>query len=174
MKKIIVIVLLLSISASLIWADDAEVKTPTLGFSLLLTDSLAFMGIGLELYLGHIGLGATFTTMFFSSEGVTIIFAEPGAYGRFYFFDPSASMYLGVGLTYWTFFGGTGNSIQGVDAGLLNLNGAIGFNAMFGNKKEFRFAIEIGPRYVLPTAGGTTSTTGFIFPHFLIQFGMNV
>jgi len=62
--------------------------------------------------------------------------------------------------------------MQGVDAGLLNINVPLGFSAMFGNKKEFRFNIEVGPRYTMFTMGSTTGN-GFFFFHMLIGFGMN-
>jgi outer membrane protein W len=171
MKKAFTVIFLVCLLAAYGWAEEAA--NPSAGFSLILTDSIAFAGFGAEAFLGNVGLGASCTTMFLSANGGTLLFLEPGGYLRYYFAGPQGSFYLGVGATYFTFFTMGNGSASGYDAGLLNMNGAIGFSAMFGNKKEFRFAIELGPRYVLPTAAGSTGT-GWVFPHFLLQFGMNI
>jgi hypothetical protein len=177
MKRISLVFLLFFFSLAIVSAQEAgeEAPNPNVGFSLVFTDSIAFAGLGVELYLGNIGLGGTFTTFFFGYEGNNLYFPEPGVYVRYYFFGPQASMYIGLCATYITLVAQSKTDFQGIEAGLLNTDLAVGFNAFFGSKKNFRFAIEVGPRYVKGVQKSEViSDSGFLFFHFLLQFGMNI
>ncbi|MBN1523629.1 MAG: hypothetical protein JW904_04030 [Spirochaetales bacterium] len=168
MKRILFVLLMICLAATFGWSQAAD---PSVGLSIIFTDSLAFTGFGVEAYLGNLGLGATLTGFVMGDSTATVFLLEPGAYVRYYFFGPSASMFIGGSASYFTGFGASGSTISGTELGLINLNVPIGFNAMFGDMKEFRFSVEVGPRYTMLS---TDMSYGFFFMHFMLQFGMNL
>jgi len=174
MKRVAVVLLLLICVAGFGFSQSSG-GSPKGTVSFVLTDSFAFVGMGGELYLNNIGLGATFTAMALGGTNSLVFLYEPGAYGRLYLGDPSGSMFLTSGVTYFTGAGGSlDTGIDKADLGLLNVNAGIGYNAFFGTGDKTRFSFEIGPRYVVPVSADTGSSTGWIWVHFSIMFGMNI
>jgi hypothetical protein len=168
MKKFLVVLLILSLGAGYISAQDR--KTGAVG--LVFTDSIAFAGVGGELFLGNLGLGATFTFLPIGGGGNMVIFYEPGAYARFYFGNPVSAMYLMGGMSYFTAAGSSGDSgLNSWDGGILNINGGFGYNAMFGDNNATRFYIEVGPRYTSLIIDSDEDIYAGFFLHFALGFG---
>ena len=71
-------------------------------------------------------------------------------------------------MTYLTAAGSSDSgSIEGVDAGVVNINGGIGYNALLGNDNATRFSLEIGPRYsALARQRWTKCSMKAFFLHF--------
>jgi len=170
MKRVTILALILLLAVGLLWAEEGEKKL-TGAVSFILTDSLAFMGLGGELFFGNLGLGATFTGFIVGTSGGTVFLLEPGAYGRLYLGDLSSCFYLMGGASYFTFGASAEGLTSMADARLLNINTGIGYNALFGKKNNTRFSVEMGPRYTLPV-WGEDKGQGFFFPHFALMFGM--
>ena len=178
MRKFLILFLFIAILAGPLFSVE-EAKPPFLTMNLILKDSFAFTGLGLEILLGNLGLGGTFTTFFMGVPGtdVTVFLYEPGVYVHFYFADPSAALYALLDIS---FLGAGAMSSQGSatteNTGILNLNAGIGFNAYFGSKKDIHFSIELGARYpYFVLAGSVVEGLQFpVFPHFQLQFGMGL
>lgn len=175
MRKFVILFLLVCLFASPVWAEE-EATPPLLTMNIILKDSIAFTGIGLELLLGNLGIGGTFTTIFFGVEGVTVFFYEPGVYVHFYLGKPEGSLYLLGDISFWSLgvmAGGQTHTVE--DTGILNLNAGVGFNAYFGKRKNVHFSIELGVRYpYIVVAGYIGEAPFFVIPHFQLQFGMGV
>jgi hypothetical protein len=168
MKRVAILILILLLGTAMLGAQES--KTGSVG--LMFTDSFAFAGIYGELFLGNLGLGATFTALPWGSGDTMVILYEPGFYGRFYMGDIASAMYLMGGMTYLTAAGSSeSGSIEGVDAGVLNVNGGIGYNALLGNNNATRFSLEIGPRYSAWRADGDEVFYEGFFLHFALYFG---
>ncbi len=169
MKRILIVALLVLVCAGSLTAQDS--KTGSVG--LMFTDSFAFAGVSGELFLNKFGLGATFTFLPWGSGDAMIILYEPGLYGRFYFADFESTMYLMGGMSYFTAAGASTDSgtLEGVDAGVVNLNTGIGYNALIGANQATRFSIEVGPRYSSWLYDGDEVFYEGFFLHFAMYFG---
>jgi hypothetical protein len=169
MKKLFVFVLLLAIMAGMSYAEDQP--TPTAALDIMFTDSLAFAGLDLELFLGPLGLGPSLTFLPFTVSGASVIFYEPGAFVHFYFGSPRSSLYLFVSSTYFTAFAYSNGQSANLEGGIFNVNGGLGFNAFLD---KFRIGIELGYRYaaLYSTATGTSYEMPFQIPiHFALRGG---
>lgn len=168
MKRVLVMLLILSLGT--VYLNAEERKTGAVG--LVLTNSIAFAGIGGELFLGNLGLGATFTFLPIGGGDDMVLFYEPGAYARFYFGNPVSAMYLMGGMSYFTAAGTSGDSgLQAFDGGILNINGGFGYNAMFGDNNATRFFVEVGPRYTTMVVDSDEEIYAGFFLHFALGFG---
>ena len=170
MKRILLLILCIFIGAG--FATAQESKTGSIG--LVFTDSIAFAGLYGELFLGNLGIGATFTALPIGNGDAMVIFYEPGVYGRLYFGDLAGAMYLMGGMSYFTAAGGSSDSdgLKSFDGGALNINGGVGYHALFGANNATRFSIEVGPRYSTWVYEGDDAGlyAGF-FLHFALYFG---
>jgi hypothetical protein len=169
MKRVLAILLILSLVT--VYLNAEENKNGAVG--LVLTNSIAFSGIGGELFLGNLGIGATFTFLPIGGGGDMVLFYEPGAYARFYFGNPASAMYLMGGMSYFTAAGSdSGDSgLQAFDGGILNINGGFGYNSMFGDNNATRFYIEVGPRYTTLVVDSDEEIYAGFFLHFALGFG---
>ena len=175
-KFLILFIFIAFIGGPLFAEEDADI--PFITLNILFKDSLAFMGIGMEVIFGNIGIGGTFTTFFMGSSqaDTTLFLYEPGVYIHLYLGDPDSAMYLlgdisffGIGVT------SGGETTTSENTGILNLNAGIGFNAYFGSKNNIHFSIEIGARYPYFVLEGEVDDSFFIIiPHFQLQFGMGL
>jgi hypothetical protein len=176
MKKIVILVLLIALFSGQLWAQEDDASLPFLTLNLILKDSIAFTGFGLEALLGNLGIAATFTTFFFGNDPM-IFFYEPGVYVHFYFADPSAALYALVDVSFFSAGAMSGGETETAgDNGILNLNAGVGFNAYFGAKKNIHFSIELGARYpyIVYEGDAIDELNLPIFPHFQLQFGMGL
>jgi hypothetical protein len=172
MKRSIVIALVLLLAAGTVFGQATDQNdSPRGAVSFVLAGSFAPFGIGAEVFLGPLGLGGTFTLLPFGTSGNFIVLYEPGAYGRLYFSDPASSMFASVSTSYLSVAGSSAGELDTLDAGILRLNGSLGYNAFFGADNSTRFAFELGPRYNVPVVSGASQDTGWIFVHFMLMFG---
>ena len=169
MKKILLCVFLLFIVAGAAWAQEEE-KEQIGSISFVLIDSYAPIGIGAEFFLGNFGVGATFTTLFFATEGEWVFALEPGAYGRYYFGDLSSTFFVSAGVSYLTAAGSYGGDVDLLKYGLLKVNIGLGYNAIFGKNQNARFSLELGPRYRYLTDPDHSVTLPILI-HFMLLFG---
>jgi hypothetical protein len=193
MRKFILLVLIIMFFGGLLWAEEPEAreeKLPVLTFNFLLKDAIAAPGFSMELLLGRLGIGGTFSFFFMgfsdflsSNKDVILYIYEPGVYVHLYLFDPEASLYvlgdLSFAMLAATSEGETVFDSGDYDTGLLALNLGVGFNAFMGSKKRIHFSIELGARYNTYIIEGEEADQPIplcspILPHFQIQFGMGL
>ena len=172
MRRALIVTLVLLFAAGTVFAQDSGADSQPRGaVSFVLAGSFAPFGAGAEVFLGPLGLGGTFTMLPFGTAGNFILLYEPGVYGRFYFGDLESSMYASASTSYLSVAGSSAGDLDNLDAGILRLNGALGYNAFFGSDNSTRFAFELGPRYNVPVVSGASQDTGWIFVHFMLMFG---
>lgn len=175
MKRLFVVVMVLLCVGGVALGQETsqaqETPTPTGSVNFILAGSFAPFGLGAEVFLGPFGLGATFTALPFGAQDNFIFLYEPGAYGRFYFGDLESALFASASTSYLSVAGSSAKELDTLDAGILRLNGALGYNAFFGRDNSTRFAFELGPRYNVPIVGGASQDTGWIFVHFMLMFG---
>ena len=172
MRRVLIIAMVLLFAAATVFAQDTgSADTPRGAVSFVLAGSFAPFGIGAEAFLGPLGLGGTFTFLPFGGGGDFIVLYEPGAYGRLYFSDPASSLFASVSTSYLSVAGSSAGDLDTLDAGILRINGSLGYNAFFGSDNSTRFAFELGPRYNVPVVSGASQDTGWIFVHFMLMFG---
>ncbi len=167
MRRFIVFLVLGGVLSQGSFANSPEMvrKMPIGGLSLMLHGSFAVIGVGGELFLGNLGLGGQFTFLPLGGSDGFLLFYEPGANLRFYPFGPLNSLYVGLGLSYFRVYGEINSISFTIDPELFNYNLALGYSVAFGDQKNTRLTLEIGPRFVkLPT-------TSFFFPHFNLSLG---
>jgi hypothetical protein len=158
MKYVIIFILCGIIVCFPVCGNEQEDVVPASSLSIVLVDSIAFMGISYESFFRHSGFGLT-CTMFFLED---ILAVEPGVFTRYYFGDISSSLYILGSAT--LLIAGIGYGASGI---LYNLNTGFGFNAIFGAKNNIRFSIELGPRL----SGSVSYGDHIFFPHFQLMFG---
>ena len=173
MKRVLVVVLMLALLTGLAFGQEG--KRPIGAVSFELGGSfVAPIGVGVEFFLGPVGLGAEVRGLFLSTGGSLVGTVEPGAAVRFYFASLDSSMYLMGGVSYLTVFG-VGEGAAGVaNVGLLKPKAGIGYNALFGKNNRTRFAVELGAVYMLPVVEGDALDISNMFPilpHFMLMFG---
>jgi hypothetical protein len=168
MKKVLIVLVLVVLIAGVSWSQEA--RKPMGAVSFLLGGSIvAPIGVGLEFFLGPVGLSIEARGLFFAYEGTAAGFFDPGAHLRFYFSSLDSSLYLVAGASYLTVFD---TEAGVVDAGIVKPMGGVGYNALFGRDNRIRFNAELGAVGFVPVAGGEFFDLGlFILPHFLIGFG---
>ncbi|MFO8065909.1 MAG: hypothetical protein ACQETQ_11215 [Spirochaetota bacterium] len=175
MKRLFVLVLVVLCAGGVALGQESselqDSNTPTGSLNFVLAGSFAPFGIGAELFLGPIGLGATFTALPFGAQDNFILLYEPGAYGRFYFSDLESALFASASVSYLSVAGSSASELNTLDAGIMRLNGALGYNAFFGSENATRFSFELGPRYNVPVVGGASQDEGWIFVHFMLMFG---
>ena len=174
MKKTLLVLIVLIFLAAVSWGEGEGWK-PIGAVSFELGGAIvAPIGVGLEFWLGHVGLSAEFRFLFMGVSGVLAGFIEPGAAVRFYFAPIESSLFLMGGVSYVTGFavgeGGAGTTA----VGWLKPKVGIGYNALFGKNNRIRFAAELGAVYIWPMVRGDLLSTSDLFPvlpHALIMFG---
>lgn len=168
MKKMSSLLLMGLLLAGTANAQQVEKKQPVGSVSVVLIGSLAFVGVSGELLLGSLGLGAQVSVFGYGRNNGFILLYEPGFFGRFYLGNPVSAFYLTAGLTYFNIAGESQGQGFNWNTNIININTGIGYNAFFGDNRDVRFSIEIGPRYV--TSIKDTSIR-FFWPHFALMFG---
>lgn len=168
MKKMTSVLLLGVLLAGSAQAQETPRRQPVGSVSLVLIGSLAFVGVSGELLLGSLGIGAQVSAFGLGGSGNFILFYEPGFYGRFYMGNPVSAFYLTAGLTYFNIVGKIEGESFNWKSNIVNINTGIGYNAFFGDNRDVRFSIEIGPRYVTWLED---TSAGFFWPHFAMMFG---
>jgi len=173
MKKMLLVLLAVLFLAGAGWGQEGAKPSWALSFELG-GSLIAPIGVGAEVFLGHLGLGAEFRFLFMALSGVFESTMEPGAAVRWYFGNLDSSLFLMGGVSYLTGFaigeGGAGTS----PIGLLKPKVGIGYQALFGKNNRTRFAAEIGAVYIWPVVKGNLIDVADIFPvlpHALIMFG---
>jgi hypothetical protein len=174
MRRILLVLVAVVFLAGLGWSEGEVNPKGAVSFELG-GGVIAPIGVGVEFFLGPIGLGAEFRFMFIAVEGVMVGALEPGANVRFYFSNLDSSFFLMGGVSYLTAFaigeGGAGTA----PFGFLKPKAGVGYQALFGKNNKTRFAIELGAVYLWPVADGSVlSSSDIIFPilpHFMIMFG---
>ena len=173
MKKMLLVLVAVIFIAAVSWGQEAKQPFGAVSFELG-GAIIAPIGVGLEFFLGHVGLGAELRFLFAAFSGVLGGFIEPGAAVRFYFAPIESSLFLMGGVSYVTGFavgsGGSGTA----PIGLLKPKVAIGYNVLFGKKGRTRFAAELGAVGLFPVVQGDLVDVANIFPvlpHALIMFG---
>ena len=173
MKKALLALVILVVLSGLAFGQEA--KKPTAAVSLELFGSIiAPMGLGVEFFLGPVGIGAELRGLFFGTGDMLIGTLEPGLAARFYFGDLDSALFLMGGVSYVTAWAFSSGETGTADFGFLKPKAAIGYNALFGKDSRTRFAIELGAVYMQPVFEGTAldwDVTWPILPHFLIMFG---
>jgi hypothetical protein len=174
MKKMLLVLVAVIFLAAVSWGEG-EAKQPFGAVSFELGGAIiAPIGVGVEFFLGRVGLGAELRFLFAAFSGVFGGFIEPGAAVRFYFAPIESSLFLMGGVSYVTGFaigaGGAGTA----PIGLLKPKLAVGYNVLFGKNGRIRFAAELGAVYIWPVVQGDLVDISNLFPilpHALIMFG---
>jgi len=168
MKKVLIVLVVLVLIGGVAWSQEA--KRPLGAVSFLLGGSVvAPIGVGLEFFLGPVGLALEARGLFFAYEGSAFGTFDPGAYLRFYFSGVDSSLYLVGGASYLTFWE---TEAGVVEAGLLKPKAGVGYNALFGRDNRIRFNAELGGVGFIPVVEGDFfEMPALILPHFLIGFG---
>ncbi len=173
MKKTLLVLIVLIFLAAVSWGQEAKKPIGAVSFEVG-GAIIAPIGVGLEFFLGRVGLAAELRFLFAAFQGVLGGFIEPGAAVRFYFAPVESSLFLMGGVSYVTGFavgsGGSGTT----PIGLLKPKIAIGYNALFGKDNRIRFAAEIGAVYLWPVVQGDLIDVSNLFPvlpHALLMFG---
>ncbi len=174
MKKMLLVLVALIFLAALSWGEG-EAKQPLGAVSFELGGAIiAPIGVGVEFFLGRVGLGAELRFLFMAFSGVLGGTVEPGAAVRFYFAPIESSLFLMGGVSYVTAFAVGGEGAGVAPIGLLKPKVAIGYNVLFGKKGRTRFAAELGAVYIWPVVRGDLFDVSNLFPilpHALIMFG---
>ncbi len=153
-------------------AQEPPPAQPTGAVSFVLLDSVAFAGFAVDFYTGNLGFGGFLTALPLGGSGGTIVFFEPGAYGRYYFGPLDGTFFVTGGVSYWTAAGSGDEEVMGfAEYGHFNINSGLGFHSLFGGRSNTRFTVELGPRYTIPTYDEENGG-GFLFLHFMMSFGM--
>ena len=166
------------------WAEEEEEEVPFLTLNIVLKAWLTPFGLGAEALFGHLGIGGTFTVLFFGTpDGNSFYLYEPGVYAHFYLFDPAASLYI-AGDVSFTMIGITVGGEEVInsadyDSGILNLKGGVGFNAFFGKDNKVHFSVELGVHYFnIIIHGEEIPFEEYcctpVLPYFQLQFGMGL
>ncbi len=172
MRRVLIVTLVLLFAAGIAVGQDSGTDAQPRGaVSFILAGSFAPFGAGAEVFLGPLGLGGTLTMLPFGTAGNFVLLYEPGVYGRLYFSDPESAMYASASTSYLSVAGASAGDLGTLEAGILRLNGALGYNAFLGRDNSTRFAFELGPRYNAPVVSGASQDTGWIFVHFMLMFG---
>ena len=169
MKRLLIILIVLSLPLG------GAFSGPIGAASLVLTDSLAFFGLGGEFFAGPFGIGLTLTSFVFEGEDSLHLLYEPGGYIHYYTGNLADTFYILAGLTYLD----TAVELSPnrgwpslVRNGLLNINAGLGYHTFLGTLDRFRFSVEFGPRYVVWTKAEPGNKSGWFFAHALFQIGL--
>lgn len=168
MKKTALLLIVLALVAGLAWSQ--ETATPRGSVSMLLGGNvLAPIGVGVEFFLGNIGIVGELRGLFFGAEGNFVGTVEPGAYARFYFSGPDSSLYLSGGVSYWTAW----SSEEVAQGGLVRPRAAVGYSALFGKGERTRFHMELGGTWNLVATNGdlVEEFPAMLLPYMLFGFG---
>ena len=169
MKRLLIILIVLTLPLGTAFSG------PIGAASLVLTDSLAFFGLGGELFAGPFGIGLTFTAFVIEGEDGLHLLYEPGGYIHYYTGNLAETFFIHAGLTYLDtsiVLGPNRGWPSLVRNGLLNINAGLGYHTFFGNLDRFRFSVEFGPRYVVWTRAEPGNKSGWLFAHILFQVGL--
>ncbi|MBN1836148.1 MAG: hypothetical protein JW820_09885 [Spirochaetales bacterium] len=169
MKKVLIVLVVLALIGGVAWSQEA--RKPIGAVSFLLGGSVvAPIGVGVEFFLGHLGLGIEARGLFIAVEGEALGTFDPGALIRFYFSDLDSSLYLMGGASYLTVWD---TEVGAVAGGLLKPKAGVGYNGMFGRDNRIRFNVELGGVGFVPLVEGEfiEGMPAMILPHFLIGFG---
>jgi hypothetical protein len=175
LSKILVVFILLIFVASLAWSAEEETeKARFLSINFVLLDSVAFVGVGAEVYLANLlGIGGVFSVLPLGANGNYIMFYEAEGYVRLYFFGPDNSLFFGGNVGYFSAVGNIEDAGFSIDAGLLDMSPSIGYNIFMGKENNARFAVEVGPRFTKAVVEGNASQEFLVNVFFQLMFGMN-
>lgn len=168
MKRIVLVLVVLVLIASVGWSQEAA--APRGSVSMLLGGNIfAPIGVGVEFFFGNIGIVGELRGLFFGAQGDFVGTVEPGAYARFYFSGPDSSLYLNGGVSYWTAW----SSEAVAQGGLVRPRAAVGYSALFGKGERTRFHMELGGTWNLVAAEGdiVDEFPALILPYMLLGFG---
>ena len=171
MKKHLLVICLLCLFALANGFGDSD---PIFALNLLLTDSVAFTGLGFEFFLLPLGLGGTFTASLLDGKDTVFLLYEPGAYAHFYLGNLAETFFIALGATYIDstgFIGLTRRTPSLLRNGLLNINAGLGYHTLIGRMDNFRLSVEFGPRYVVWTKAPSWEKSGWLFAHFSLMIG---
>ena len=171
MTKRLFVICLICFCVSAYGFGDSD---PFVSINWLLTDSVAFTGLGFEFFFLPLGLGATFTASAIEGQDRLFLLWEPGAYVHFYLGNLAETFLITLGATYVDSTANIGLS-RGLPSllrnGLVNINVGMGYQTLFGRQDNFRLAVEFGPRYVIWTQAPPWERSGWLFAHFTLMIG---
>lgn len=179
MKKYsVALILVLLLAGGLVFAEDTgeEAKDPHFAASFLVSSIFPFtapVGGTFEAFFGHLGVGASLSGIFLMVEDVAFFTVEPGAFVRLYFGDLASCFFVSAGAMYWTLGGASAGKVEVFDdnVAVAKLNAGIGYNALMGKKKDVKFSVELGPRYLMGKTEEGWEQSGIIMMHFMLSFG---
>ena len=176
MKRILLALLVFAVLSGTLGAqEETPERTPTGAVSFVLTSSFAPIGLGGELFLGKLGVGATFTTLPFGIGGADdtfVLIYEPGLYGRFYPWGPADSFFVTAGASFLSAFFGDTEEVSFLDGKLVKFKFGTGYNVLFGDDNQVRFSFEIGGLYRTFIIEDENADSFFpLLPYATLMFG---